>query len=130
MQLTKKSPAARWRAHLAVYGEVVEGEVSPDGFPVRLTSWEVGYMGGKTIVHGHIPTKEPTLRHVSNGGRVVNVDTGCCFGGKLTALRFPEMEFISVPAKAVYHANPAFDEEADSDSEGEIVSTKQYPTSR
>ena len=86
---------------LALYGET-SGEKDANGYPVRLDSWETGYMGGKTIVHGHVPVPEPKVRNVYNGGRVVNVDTGCCFGGKLTALRFPEMEFISVPARAQY----------------------------
>ncbi len=86
---------------LALYGET-SGEKDANGYPVRLDSWETGYMGGKTIVHGHVPVSEPKLRNVYNGGRIVNVDTGCCFGGKLTALRYPEMEFISVPARAQY----------------------------
>jgi protein phosphatase len=34
--------------------------------------------------------------------RTVNVDTGCVFGGKLTALRYPEKEFVSVPAAHTY----------------------------
>ena len=38
--------------------------------------------------------------------RTINIDTGCVFGGKLTALRWPEKELISVPAKQIY-AEPA-----------------------
>src|SRR5262249_33162523 len=34
--------------------------------------------------------------------RTVNIDTGCVFGGKLTALRYPEKEFVAVPAAHTY----------------------------
>jgi protein phosphatase len=35
--------------------------------------------------------------------RTINIDTGCVFGGALTALRYPEMELVSVPARRVYY---------------------------
>src|SRR5204862_6688469 len=38
--------------------------------------------------------------------RTINIDTGCVFGGRLTALRYPERELVSVPARRVY-AEPA-----------------------
>jgi protein phosphatase len=38
--------------------------------------------------------------------RTINIDTGCVFGGELTALRYPELETISVPAAQAY-AEPA-----------------------
>jgi protein phosphatase len=34
--------------------------------------------------------------------RTVNIDTGCVFGGKLTGLRYPELEFVSVAAARTY----------------------------
>ena len=46
------------------------------------------------VVYGHTPVPEPEWLN-----RTVNIDTGCVFGGKLTALRYPEREFVSVPAK-------------------------------
>ena len=49
---------------------------------------------GTFIVYGHTPVTE--ARFVNN---TVNVDTGCVFGGKLTALRYPEMEIVSVPSQ-------------------------------
>jgi protein phosphatase len=33
----------------------------------------------------------------------VNIDTGCVFGGKLTVLRYPEREMISVAAHETYY---------------------------
>ena len=40
--------------------------------------------------------------------RTICIDTGCVFGGKLTALRYPERELVSVPAaRDVLGAGPA-----------------------
>ena len=47
------------------------------------------------VVYGHTPVPEPEWLN-----RTINIDTGCVFGGKLTALRYPEKEFVSVPARA------------------------------
>src|SRR6185436_16316278 len=48
-------------------------------------------------VYGHTPVPEPEWLN-----RTVNIDTGCVFGGKLTALRYPEQEFVSVLAARNY----------------------------
>lgn len=97
-----RAGVSRKVAHgLALYGET-NGRLDANGYPVRLTRWEDEYGGAKTIVHGHTATPEPTVKVLTSGGRIVNVDTGAPTGGKLTALRFPELEFISVPARATY----------------------------
>ncbi len=49
------------------------------------------------VVYGHTPVPEPEWLN-----RTINIDTGCVFGGKLTALRYPEGELVSVPAHRVY----------------------------
>jgi hypothetical protein len=49
------------------------------------------------VVYGHTPVPEPEWLN-----RTVNIDTGCVVGGKLTALRYPEHEFVSVPAARTY----------------------------
>ena len=49
------------------------------------------------MVYGHTPVAQPEW--VNNA---INIDTGCVFGGALTALRYPELELVSVPAKAQY----------------------------
>ena len=51
------------------------------------------------IVYGHTPVAEP--RFVN---QTVNIDTGAVFGGKLTGLRYPEMETISVPSSLPFVA--------------------------
>ncbi|WP_096199071.1 bis(5'-nucleosyl)-tetraphosphatase PrpE [Bacillus sp. FJAT-45350] len=74
-----------------LYGDIT-GEKHPDGSPVR-RDWAKKYDGDAFIVYGHTPVKEP--RKVNH---TINIDTGCVFGGKLTALRYPELDTISVPS--------------------------------
>lgn len=84
----------KMRSH-ALYGDV-DGKTDAAGLPIR-KDWTKDYSGSRVVVHGHVPVKEPDIRN-----NVYNIDTGCCFGGKLTALRYPEMELVSVPALATY----------------------------
>src|SRR3712207_5171367 len=79
----------------ALYGETT-GETDEFGLPVR-HDWAAEYRGPATVVYGHTPVPEPEWLN-----RTVNIDTGCVFGGKLTALRYPEREFVSVPAARTY----------------------------
>jgi protein phosphatase len=79
------------------YGETT-GETDEFGLPVRF-NWAAEYRGPAMVVYGHTPVPEPEWLN-----RTVNIDTGCVFGGKLTALRYPEKDFISVEAKATYCA--------------------------
>jgi protein phosphatase len=79
----------------ALYGETT-GETDEFGLPVRY-NWAAEYRGAANVVYGHTPVPEPEWLN-----RTINIDTGCVFGGKLTALRYPEMEFVSVPAKRTY----------------------------
>jgi protein phosphatase len=79
----------------ALYGETT-GETDEFGLPVR-HDWASEYRGPAMVVYGHTPVPEPDWLN-----RTINIDTGCVFGGKLTALRYPEKEFVSVPAARVY----------------------------
>ena len=79
----------------ALYGETT-GETDEFGLPVRF-DWASEYRGQAMVVYGHTPVPEPDWLN-----RTVNIDTGCVFGGKLTALRYPEKEFVSVPAAQTY----------------------------
>ncbi|MFT6662323.1 metallophosphoesterase [Maricaulis maris] len=83
----------------AMFGEVT-GERDAHGLPVRL-DWARNYAGEATVVHGHIA--EPDVRERNN---VICVDTGCVFGGHLTALRWPERERVQVPAQQTYYHSP------------------------
>jgi protein phosphatase len=80
----------------ALWGETT-GEMDEFGLPVRL-NWAAEYRGRATVVYGHTPVAEPKWLN-----RTVNIDTGCVFGGKLTALRYPELEFVSVAARRTYY---------------------------
>ena len=74
----------------------MSGETDEFGLPVR-QNWAADYRGPAMVVYGHTPVAEPEwVNHT------VNIDTGCVFGGKLTALRYPEAEFVSVPARRTY----------------------------
>lgn len=80
----------------ALFGETT-GEVDEFGLQVRY-NWAADYRGQATVVYGHTPIPEPEWLN-----RTINIDTGCVFGGKLTALRYPEKELVSVPAARVYY---------------------------
>lgn len=79
----------------ALYGDVT-GEVDENGQPIR-RDWAKDYRGSPLVVFGHTPTLYP--RFVNNAA---NIDQGCVFGGSLSALRYPEREIVTVPAKYVY----------------------------
>ena len=76
----------------ALYGETT-GETDEFGLPVRY-NWAADYRGKALVVYGHTPVPEPLWLN-----NTVNIDTGCVFGGRFTALRYPEREIVSVPAK-------------------------------
>lgn len=81
----------------ALYGET-SGETDEFGLPVRY-DWASDYRGSAMVVYGHTPVPEPEWVN-----RTICIDTGCVFGGRLTALRYPERELVSVPAAQVYYA--------------------------
>ena len=80
----------------ALYGETT-GETDEFGLPVRYP-WATEYRGRAMVVYGHTPVLEPEW--VNN---TINIDTGCVFGGGLTALRYPEKELVAVPAAQTYY---------------------------
>jgi protein phosphatase len=80
----------------ALFGETT-GETDEFGLPVRY-NWAADYRGKASVVYGHTPITEPQWLN-----KTVNIDTGCVFGGKLTALRYPGKEFVSVAAQRTYY---------------------------
>ncbi|MFL6306021.1 MAG: polynucleotide kinase-phosphatase [Candidatus Sulfotelmatobacter sp.] len=80
----------------ALYGETT-GETDDFGLPVRY-NWSADYRGKALVVYGHTPVAEPLWLN-----NTVNLDTGCVFGGSLSALRYPEREIVSVRAHATYY---------------------------
>jgi protein phosphatase len=59
--------------------------------------WAARYSGEALVVYGHTPAREAVFRN-----NTINVDTGCVFGGSLTALRYPERDLVQVPAHETY----------------------------
>ncbi len=80
----------------ALYGDTT-GETDEFGLPVRYP-WAHDYRGRAMVLYGHTPTPDPEW--VNN---TLCLDTGCVFGGRLTALRYPEKELVSVPAERVWY---------------------------
>lgn len=78
-----------------LYGETT-GETDEFGLPIRY-NWAAVYRGPAMVVYGHTPV--PDAEWLNN---TINLDTGCVFGGKLTALRYPEKQVVSVPALMQY----------------------------
>ena len=79
----------------ALYGETT-GEIDEFGLRVR-HNWAAEYRGDAMVVYGHTPIPEAEWLN-----KTIDIDTGCVFGGKLTALRYPEQELVSVDAAKVY----------------------------
>jgi protein phosphatase len=79
-----------------LYGETT-GELDGYGLPVRV-DWTHDYQGQALVVYGHYPTT--TVRRTN---RTIGLDTGCAFGGELSALRYPEGTVVSVKARRVYY---------------------------
>ena len=78
-----------------LYGET-RGEMDDFGFPIR-HDWSRNYKGRPKVIYGHTTVMEAKWRN-----RTMCIDTGCVFGGKLSALRYPEEELVSIAAKKVY----------------------------
>ncbi|MEM9666663.1 MAG: polynucleotide kinase-phosphatase, partial [Bacteroidota bacterium] len=96
---TMHGRASRQVRDFALYGETT-GATDALGLPVRL-NWAADYRGQAAVVYGHTPVPRPEWLN-----NTLNIDTGCVFGGRLTALRYPERELVSVPAARTY-AEPA-----------------------
>ncbi|WP_330460343.1 polynucleotide kinase-phosphatase [Streptomyces sp. NBC_00820] len=87
--------SGRVRSH-ALYGETT-GETDEFGLPVRYP-WAEDYRGRAAVVYGHTPVPEASWLN-----NTICLDTGAVFGGKLTALRWPERELADVPAGKVWY---------------------------
>ncbi|MFH8753042.1 polynucleotide kinase-phosphatase [Streptomyces rimosus] len=80
----------------ALYGDTT-GETDEFGLPVRYP-WAEEYRGRAAVVYGHTPA--PRASWLNN---TICLDTGCVFGGRMTALRWPERELVDVPAERVWY---------------------------
>lgn len=76
------------------YGDV-EG-MDETGKPIR-KDWFSHHNNKLLIIWGHDPKPEPFVFN-----NTINIDQGVVFGGKLTAFRYPEREFIFLDATKDY----------------------------
>ncbi|MFG2193302.1 polynucleotide kinase-phosphatase [Streptomyces sp. NPDC048639] len=87
--------SGRVRSH-ALYGDTT-GETDEFGLPVRYP-WAEEYRGRAAVVYGHTPV--PNTSWINN---TICLDTGAVFGGRMTALRWPEREIVDTPAEQVWY---------------------------
>ncbi|MGH2391862.1 MAG: polynucleotide kinase-phosphatase [Chloroflexota bacterium] len=92
---TMQGRGSRAVREFCLYGETT-GETDEFGLPVR-HNWAAEYHGKASVVYGHTPV--PTPEWFNN---TINIDTGCVFGGSLTALRYPERDLVSVHSRRTY----------------------------
>ena len=59
--------------------------------------WVEVYRGRRVVLFGHWPAKTPRV-----GPRALGLDTGCVYGGRLTAYIIELNQFVSVPARQSY----------------------------
>ncbi|HET8948610.1 MAG TPA: AAA family ATPase [Candidatus Polarisedimenticolia bacterium] len=83
----------------AVHGATVP-KVDRYGLPVRV-HWARTYRGRAFLIYGHTAVREP-----ESVGATLNIDTGCCYGGALTAFRWPEQEVVQVRARRIHYRSP------------------------
>lgn len=91
-----------------------KGEMVPyaDGSldqPPDTVYWTEQWKGPKNVVYGHAVHSLEAPRIDDRGGVLcVGIDTGCCFGGRLTAMIIQDggHEFVQVPARREYMKRP------------------------
>lgn len=79
-----------------LYGDTT-GNITADGLPER-RDWAERYHGKPLVVYGHTPVEKTEFRN-----KTINIDQGCVLGGKLTALRYPELDPVQVESKKIYY---------------------------
>ncbi|MES2206901.1 MAG: metallophosphoesterase [Pseudomonadota bacterium] len=83
--------------YFSMYGETT-GKTDAFGLPIRY-NWAEAYKGEALVVYGHTPLQQAEWLN-----NTLCLDTGCVFGGALTALRYPEKEVVFVRARQQYFA--------------------------
>lgn len=101
--------------------------LKPDGKPTSqpyvlppgAVYWTERWQGPQSVIYGHNVNDlvQPRIDRPVPDVMCAGIDTGCCFGGSLTAAVFlpgdVEPTFVSVPAKRVYFSSPTDAAEAE-----------------
>lgn len=101
-----------------LYGDVDDTKTE-DGYPIR-KNWARDYRGDALIVYGHTPNNNIVIEN-----NTINIDTGCSFGGKLTALQYPELTTYSFKAYNTYYIGRKL-EDVEDDTLNYIPDIKDY----
>ncbi len=94
---------------IAVHGAVVPGLPLLDQSPALLTgdetpdpSWKDGIDLGRPLVVGHKRYRKDFAKPCIENGKFYGIDTGCVYGGALTALEWPSGKIWQVKAERDY----------------------------
>ena len=87
-----EGPSTEHLRSYTLYGPTTGGR-TPEGFPERI-DWAPHYQGPELVVFGHQVYEVPYVHE-----HAIGIDTGCVFGGALSALRYPSLEIVSVPSR-------------------------------
>jgi len=71
--------------------------------------WAELWEGPLSVVYGHAvhSLEAPRIDRRSSGVTCMGIDTGCCYGGRLTALVLPSLEVVQVQARRQYVPLPS-----------------------
>lgn len=71
----------------------------------RARFWTEFWHGPKSVVYGHNihSFEDPRIEEVAPGVTCYGIDTGCCFGGCLTALIWETKQILQVQARRTYY---------------------------
>jgi protein phosphatase len=89
-----EDPSTERLRSYTLYGPTT-GRTTPEGYPDRI-DWAPHYEGPELVVFGHQVYEAPYIHE-----HAIGIDTGCVFGGALTALRYPTLEIVSVRSRYV-----------------------------
>jgi bis(5'-nucleosyl)-tetraphosphatase (symmetrical) len=108
LPLAKQIPAQIMRVRF-VNENGMGQSLNPDkSQPEGTVYWTEQWKGPENIVYGHCvhDLKNPRYDIIAGYGACLGIDTGCCFGGHLTAVMFnePDWDIVQVKAKQKYSA--------------------------
>jgi hypothetical protein len=99
-------PIARQPPEWTIRLRYVDAEGAPvprargDAREAGVRPWAAAWTGPESVVYGHFPQRldRPKRDEPSPGVVCLGIDTGCVYGGRLTALALPSEEVVQVPS--------------------------------